>query len=251
MAARLPLVALAGAALLAAAPAVAQATMPKFCVGEGVENADGKYYRAREGGAYCDGIVFEQHSRSGLLPVLAVATGVDGEAPVEKAVRVLAPEPAAGPIRVRGLALDSRHNYRLDAELTEGTRLLLGPDSGLALDGSLSLAAVGWLAWNDSPQGVRYLPTLDPVLDPATITITVRPTQHANFVLFSVADTAGKELVELTEAARDVDANTNVVFTVPAWGPSPIVVGVLAIGKAGGRETADLVIVRRGQDDGE
>jgi len=249
MAYRLRLVGLALAALLAAS-AAAQPALPEFCVANPVENEGSQYYQARAEGAYCDGIVFERQSRSGLLPILSVATGAEGEAPPERAVSVVTPQPVAGPIRIQGLALDAQNNYRLDAELTAGTQLRLGPESGLAQDATMSFDTVGWLAWIDSPRGILYLPTVDHRLGTAEISITVRPGIHVNFVLYSAREATGAELIALREAARDVRANVNVTFTVPARGPSPIVVEVLAIGKAGGTELANLAIGRRGDGNG-
>lgn len=249
MAYRLRLVAFALAALFAA-PAAAQRALPEFCVTNPVHNEGSQYYQARAEGAYCDGIVFERHSRSGLLPIMSVATGVEGEAPPDRTVSVLTSEPVAGPIRIQGLALDARNNYRLDAELSVGTRLHLGPESSLMQSTTMSFDAVGWLAWIDSPRGILYLPTVDRRLGPAEISITVRPTINVNFVLYSARDAAGAELIPLREVARDVRANVNVTFTVPSRGPSPILIEVLAIGKAHGTEAANIAIRRRGNGDG-
>ena len=249
MASRLRLVAFALVALLAA-PATAQPELPEFCVANPVDNEGSQYYQARAEGAYCDGIVFERHSRSGLLPILSVATGAEGEAPPDRTVSVLTSETVAGPIRIQGLALDAQNNYRLDAELTAGTRLHLGAESGLAQSATMSFDAVGWLAWIDTPRGVLYLPTVDRRLGTAEISITVRPTINVNFVLYSAHDAAGAELIPLREVARDIHANVNVTFTVPSQGPSPILVEVLAIGKAHGTEAANLAIRRLGDSDG-
>ena len=246
MATRLCLV----AAILTASLAHAGQAAPEFCVEAAVPSHGEKYYQPRAEGRYCDGITFERHSKSGLLPVLAVATGVEGEGLPAATVGVLAPGTQGGPIRIRGIALDVGLNYRLDAELTTGTRLHLGPESGLAKVAALDLAAVGWLAWVDSDSGARYLPALDGSVSAEAIRITVRPGIHTAYVLYSVEDASGEGLVEQTEADRDVDAHTNVAFSIPGRGPSPILVKILAVGKAGRRESAGLWIERRGPSGG-
>lgn len=244
------LVALAGLSLLpwVAPVAAAQPALPDFCVAQQVSNPQEKYYKVRAEGAYCDGIIFVPHARkSGLLPVLAVATGVVDEPVPSETVAVLEPSAPTRAIRVQGVALNAGLNYRLDAELESGTRLRLGAESGLAHIEDLTLSSIGWLAWVERPvEGMRYLPALDPRLSPAEIEITVRPTIRSVYVVYSMYDAAGAELIGVLEAASGVDANTNVSFSIPGRGPSPVRINVKAIGTGKSREIANLWIERRG-----
>ena len=76
--------------------------------------------------------------------------------------------------------------------------------------------------------------------------VTVRPGIHSTFVLYSVIDSLGNTIIDQTVAKRDVKAHSNVEFSIPSQGKSPVLIKILAVGKAGSQQSAG-VYLERGQ----
>ncbi len=237
--------------VLFAAVGSAQSPRPDFCLKVDTRGVGKEFYQHRSGARYCDGITFKEHSRSGFLPLLAMATGVEGESLPEDAVGILTPSRPLGAIRLQGTALDGGVNYRLDGELSSGSYFRLGPESGLAQIAGLDMSGVGWVAWAEHESGQIYLPTLDASISADDIAMTVRPRIHSSVVLYSVADAQGQELIKQTAAEWDVKAHTNVTFSIPSRGSTPILVTIIAQGKHRDRESIGALLERRQARDEE
>ena len=233
--------------LFLAAMSSAQSPVPDFCLKLEWNDLDEQFYRAREGGRYCDGLTYKRHSAAdGTLPLIAVTTGSEGWEPSENTVEILALANSFGSMRLQGKALEHGVNYQFDSKLSEGELTFrFGRNSGLSAVPGLDRSSVGWIAWAENDRGQLYVPVLDPTVSASEIVVTVRPKIHSSAVVYTLADAEGCELISQTAAKWDVRANTNVTISIPAFGSSPVFISAAALGKEGDREFVGFYLERK------
>lgn len=249
---------LTGFALMAGLLAQSGAQESDFCRKDafGGPNAKAEVYARRSGG-YCDGAVFQPHSGSGELPVIGVnAAPIVGD-PKSQSVSITAialPKSLSGivwPLHLQGVARSPKVNYRLDAALSSGRPLVVGPESAMSrVELNLRAEDVAWSAWSDSSQdGRTYVPVVMPEASGGDVELTVRPTIPVAYVVYSVKDASGGLVKgEATIRAESTPDRRSAPMTlvIPAGKPELVVVKVIAVGNNGRTQAASVRLIRPG-----
>lgn len=207
---------------------------------------------ARRTGGYCDGAVYQENAGGG-LPVIGVNAAPIQGSPQSRAVRITTiPLPAsvdgiAWPLQLQGVARSSEVNYRLDAALSSGSPLVVGPESAMPKVGSsLRAEDVAWSAWSDSSRdGRTYVPLVMPGGAGGDVEVTVRPTIPCAYVLFSVEDANGA-VIKPEASVEPKKRGAPVTLVIPAGQPELVVVKIIAVGNSGRTQAASLRLVRPG-----
>lgn len=212
---------------------------------------------ARRSGGYCDGAVFQPHSGGGELPVIGVnAAPILGD-PKSRAVSITAialPKSLGGivwPLHLQGVARSPKVNYRLDAALSSGRPLVIGPESGMSKrEQNLRMEDVAWSAWSDSSEdGRTYVPVVMPGASGGDVELTVRPTIPVAYVVYSIKDASGGVVQgETTIRAESTPETRSAPMTlpIPAGKSELVIVKVIAVGNTGRTQVASVRLFRPG-----
>lgn len=237
--------------VVAAAPSAAD-----FCREEALAGADaGPGAYARRSGGYCDGAVYQEHAGEGELPVIGVRAAPIQGSPRDRAVRLTTIPLSANqngikwPLQLQGVAKSPEANYRLDAALSAGSPLSIGPESAmLKIGAGLRAEEVAWVAWSDtSRDGRTFVPLVMPGVSGGDVEVTVRPTIPVAYLLYSVKDPKGAVIAPEASIDGDPDPRKRgipMTLVVRAGRPELVIVTVIAVGYNGGTQTVSLRLIR-------
>lgn len=247
--ARRVLVGLTAAVIAVSAPGV-YAQARDYCLPIARQSGNGAAYAERPGG-YCDGSVFQPNAGSGELAVIGIMTApLEGD-PAKQAFQVTAiPVPTTirnvvAPFQLQGVAASPAINYRLDAVLTApGRPLSIGPESAMARM-SLTADKVTWLAWSEtSRSGPVYVPVAGRGLTNGNVTVTVRPTLKAAYLVHRIKADDGTELTPWTESPGHARRGLPISIIIRAGEPRLVVVEIKATSRQGDVQVCSLRLVR-------
>lgn len=236
----------------ASAPALfAQAR--DYCLPIARQTATSAAAYAERTGGYCDGAVFQPNAGSGELAVIGVMTApLEGD-PAKRPLRVtVMPVPgtirdAVWPVRLQGVAASPEINYRLDAVLTAPNRpLIVGSESAMTRM-SLTAEKISWLAWYEtSTHGPVYVPVAGRGSTNGNVTVTVRPTLKAAYLVHTIKSADGTVLTPWTESPGHAKRGLPIAITVPAGEPRLVVMEIKAVSRQGDIQVCSLRLVRPG-----
>lgn len=243
-------VALIATVTVAASPISGE--VPEFCHPAAEKGGgDRSNYGLRPPG-YCDGSIYTQNAGQDTLSVIGITVGpVKGNpssAPVLIGLAQVPAEIIPGPLRLRGVATDPNDNYRLDAALEKATATLrIGNESAMLTLQRRHLTAedVSWLAWSESREvGQIHAPVSQEVSAGGDVTVTVRPTIKAAYLLHEVESLEGRVLTPLAQSAGHAKRGEPISIVIPAGEPRLVVVRLTAVSAAGQTQVATVKLVR-------
>ena len=243
-------------ALSVASPVRGGSQAADYCRQDALGESSAEAYARRRGG-YCDGAVYQAHAGDGELPVIGVNAAPIAGNPQRQAVAITTialPATLSGiswPLHLQGVAKSPKVNYRLDAALSSGRPLVVGPESAmLKVSPRLLAEDVAWNAWSDSSEHGRiYVPLIMPGATGGEVQLMVRPTIPVAYVIYSIEDPSGAVLKPEASIPEESDPNRRaepITLAIPAGRPELIVVKILAVGNNGRTQVASVRLIRPG-----